>query len=119
MSQMPPNAGGPPTPRRPRKTTRYLVITALAATGAFFGAGAVGTNLDDEPDTSACEAALQRNYEDASAEVKAGRAPETKPLPAQCFGVDDATLERFASEIAVQDLSENLDDALNSATAQP
>ncbi|MFI6494767.1 hypothetical protein [Streptomyces sp. NPDC050564] len=117
MSQLPPNAWGPPPPPppRPQKTVGNVAITAAAAAAAFFVAGAIGQSLNDEPSTSACKAALQRNYDTTETEIKAGLAPGPKDMPIECVGVDNVTLERYAGEIARQ----ALEDAFSSATEQP
>jgi len=67
-------------------------LTAVFAVLAFL-AGVTGCG--NEPDVAGCKAAMKKDYTEATAAADA--PPATRP--AECKGVDDATLQRLAGEI--------------------
>ncbi|MEU4094140.1 hypothetical protein [Streptomyces sp. NPDC026673] len=71
-----------------RTRTAVLAVLLLAAPITACGGS--------EPDTAACEAALVRQVEDATAEDGKGTRPEA------CAGVDDKTLEHLAGEATTE-----------------
>ena len=96
--QPPPPAHTPP-PRR--RAALYVALTALAAVAAFFGAGAVGQSLNDDPDPAACKAAMKRDFDHA---IAAGSTSKPNTRPSECDGIDDKTAQRIAAEIVQEEL---------------
>lgn len=102
-----------------RQTVLYLAVTAGAATAAFFGGGAIGQSLNDDPSASGCRGALQRTYDAIEAETEAGGDPGKQPMPPECMGVDDATMERYGAELIEKELGDSFKDAWSSPTPTP
>jgi len=93
------------------RTTLPAVLLVLAA-----ATGGCSSDSNDKADSSACKTALQRNFEDAQTELAAGGEPETKDMPAECIGVDTATLKRYTGEITKEWLaSDDADKAVTDA----
>ncbi|MGW0647879.1 hypothetical protein ACWD4T_03585 [Streptomyces umbrinus] len=102
-----------------RQTVLYVTVTAAAATAAFFGGGAISQSLNDDDSTGGCKAALQRTYDAIEAETEAGGDPGKQPMPPECMGVDDATMERYGTELFGKELGESLEDAWSSPPPTP
>jgi hypothetical protein len=67
------------------------VAAVLAAFVMVFGAAGCGS----EPDVAACKAAMKEQFKEATADPAGPDATR----PAECDGVDDATLQRLAGEV--------------------
>ncbi|WP_338699178.1 hypothetical protein V2W30_22605 [Streptomyces sp. Q6] len=109
MSQ--PYTPAPPawTPQPPPRFNwaRWALWTALAAVLAFALAGGLGYLLRDDSSTSAdpaaCKAAMRADFKRAAA---AGSNATPSDRPAECAGVDDATVQRYATEIVTEQLGD-------------
>jgi hypothetical protein len=69
---------------------------------------------DDKADPAACKAAMAKQLKDA-----ANGSTAENERPAACNGVDDKTVQKYVGEIMESDIGKQVDDTLNSATAQP
>lgn len=106
MSQ--PYTPAPPTrapqPQRPFHWGRWALWTLTAAVLAFAGFGALGYALrDDSGDPAACKAAMRADFQRA---IAAGADAPTSDRPAACNGIDDATVQRYASELVTEQLGD-------------
>lgn len=91
------------------RTRTALPAVLLALTAALT---ACSGSSDSEADPGACRAAMTKQLRDGIA--KGEDAPEGK-RPAECEGVDDKTVERYATEIMAKELPKAIESAVPSA----
>ncbi|MEU9245699.1 hypothetical protein [Streptomyces sp. NPDC048385] len=92
---------------------RTTTIAVLLATTAALTAC---SSSNSKADPAACKAAMTQQYKDAAA--KGDNAPQGK-RPAACDGVDDKTVQRYATEIIAKELPKAVESALPDATGTP
>ncbi|MEU1407889.1 hypothetical protein ABZ471_37160 [Streptomyces sp. NPDC005728] len=94
--------------------TRTAACTVLLALAASLTACSSGG--DSEADPAACKTAMEKQFKDVAA---GGDKAKSQDRPDACKGVDDKTVQKFATEIMqkqIEDASKGLKDL---ETAQP
>ncbi|MGW8703260.1 hypothetical protein ACWGOK_41215 [Streptomyces eurythermus] len=98
MSQ--PYATQPAT--KPFNWRRWALWTTAASVVSFSVCGAIGAaTKEPSTDPAACKAAMAQQLHNG---ITAGSRATTSTRPPECAGIDDKTLQRFATELLQQQL---------------
>ncbi|MET8450868.1 hypothetical protein [Streptomyces sp. NPDC005209] len=96
------------------KTRTAACTVLLVLTAALTACGSGG---DSKADPAACKAAMEKQFKDAMA---AGDKAAASDRPDSCEGVDDKTVQRYATEIMQKQIGDAVDKNLKGLeTAQP
>ncbi|MEV7240445.1 hypothetical protein AB0N92_04165 [Streptomyces sp. NPDC093248] len=95
--------------------TRTAACAALLALTAALTA--CSSSNDAEGDPAACKAAMTKQFADA---VKAGNEATPDDRPDACNGIDDKTVQKYATEIMQKQIEDATKDGLKDLeTMQP
>lgn len=91
--------------------TRTAACTVLLALTAALTACSGGS--DAKADPAACKAAMRKQLQDG---IAAGDKATPGTRPAQCTGIDDKTLQKFAADLMTDQIGKAAESALPDAT---
>ena len=95
--------------------TRTAACTAMLALAALLTA--CSSSDDTQGDPAACKAAMTKQFKDA---MKAGDKATPGTRPDSCKGVDDKTVQKYATEIMQKQIEDATKDGLKDLeTMQP
>lgn len=105
---MPPQYSHAPGGPLNARTVACTVLLALTAALTACSSGG-----DAKADPSACKAAMRKQLQDG---ITAGATATPGTRPSQCDGIDDKTLQKYASDLVSDQLNKAVESAIPDAT---